>query len=139
MIIWRSTMEAEERNTPTGTELDTVRRQAVARTLRAWVVEHERLLVGGADEPAPDWLDRLTAEALGLLVRLQVCRGFDTNAVAQGLARSLEAFALHFEECAEWPDAAERELDSSRASTFRELMAVLGGTPVQETPAHRRN
>jgi hypothetical protein len=125
----------EARRIPTATELDEQRRDAAARTLRAWIAEHERLQVGGADEPAPGWLDLLSAEALGLLVRLQVCRGLNADGVARGLANSLEAFARQYEECAAWPNAAERELDASRAATFRELMALLGGERTRAFPA----
>ena len=130
----------EEERPPTASELDERRRDDVARTVRAWIVEHERLKAGGSDEPAPAWLDRLTAEALGLLVRLQVCRGLAADSVARGLARSLDAFADQYATCAALPDAAERELDAARAATFRELVSVLAGTvPPQESPAHRRN
>lgn len=125
----------EERRTPTATELDELRRDGPARTLRAWIAEHERLQVGGADEPAPGWLDVLTAEALGLLVRLQVCRGLDAEGVAHGLVNSLAVFARHYDECAAWPNAAERELDASRAATFRELIALLGGKRTRASPA----
>jgi hypothetical protein len=125
----------EENRTPTAIELDEQRRDAIARTLRAWIVEHERLKATGAEALGDGLLDALTSEALGLLVRLQVCRGLDRNAVAHGLARSLAAFARQYEACAAWPDAAERELDVLRAATLRELMTVLGSMPAPD----RRN
>jgi hypothetical protein len=129
----------EERRTPTAAKLDEQRRDAAARTLGAWIVEHERLKASGTQALRADVLDALTSEALGLLVRLQVCRGLEANAVAQGLARSLAGFARQYEQRAARPDAAERELDASRAATLRDLMAVLGGMPAQEPPADRRN
>ena len=136
----------DEEHTPTAGELDEQRRGVIARTLRAWIVEHERLKACGADTATTataataGCLDALTAEVLGLLVRLQVCRGLTAAAVAADLAGSLAMFAAHYGECAAWPNAAERELDAARAATFRDLAALPGGgTPPPEALEDRRN
>jgi hypothetical protein len=130
----------DEERTPTAGELDARRREVVARTLDAWIEEHERLTARGAGAPPAGRLDALTAEAVGLLVRLQVCRGLGADAVARGLAESLAEGAAHYAECAAVPEAAERDLDAARAATFRALVALLGGgAPPPAPPAARRD
>lgn len=131
--------------TPTAAELDERRREDVARCLRVSGSPSTNARERRSRPPnRPELLDALTAEAPGLLVRLQVCRGKESRDIARALARSLRALrrdAVMPRSLRDVPrrgGAAARR--RARAAAFRELAARLAGGPsLREPLADRRN
>jgi hypothetical protein len=93
----------------------------------------------GASEASArlNWRGR---EIIAGLLRLQVCRGEQASKVANTLAGELALLAETYQQYAALPEAAERDLDATRAVTFRALAGLLEGQPTGNEPnTERRN
>ena len=131
----------EEEQVPTALELDEQRRAPLARCMLDWLTDHElaKTRGAGASEASArlNWRGR---EIITGLLRLQVCRGEQASKVASTLAGELALLAETYQQCAALPEAAERELDATRAITFRSLAGLLEGQPTGTEPdTERRN
>ena len=125
----------EEEQVPSALELDEQRRAPLARCMLDWLTDHELAKTRGAG--ASEASARLNWRGSRSLLAYCGCgsaRGEPASKVARALAGELALLAETYQQCAALPEAAERELDATRAITFRSLAGLLEGQPTVPNP-----